>query len=155
MYNNLHDGKSDLNPAQTALLEHNVFIVWKPEYNLGISIIDEQHRGIVTTINSFYYGMQNNYVKEMLEPIIDMIHDYTHIHFRIEEDFFDKCGFPNAEAHRILHSELTVRLYEAGRKSLLDKDPFGFLRFLKKWWIDHICNKDLIFRDFLFESNQG
>ena len=144
---------SDINgrtETHNTLLTHNVFIVWKPEYNLGVQIIDEQHRGIVTTINSLYYGMQNNYFKEMLVPIIDMIHDYTHIHFRIEEDFMQKCHFPGADSHHRLHAELAAKLNQVGRKSMLDKDPYQFLDFLKKWWINHICNEDLMFRDYLF-----
>ena len=65
----------------------SVFINWKTDYDLGIPIIDEQHRGIVTIINSLYYGMQNNYMRSLLEPIIGMLHEYTKIHFEIEESF--------------------------------------------------------------------
>ncbi|MCL2083960.1 MAG: bacteriohemerythrin [Oscillospiraceae bacterium] len=135
------------------MLEHNVFIVWKPEYNLGIPIIDEQHRGIVTTINSLYYGMQNYYIKEMLAPIVDMIHDYTHIHFKIEEDFHEKCRFPGFTAHQELHGKLTSKLLLVGRKSMLAGDPYQFMNFLKNWWIDHICNEDLLFRNYLLKTS--
>jgi len=134
-----------LEAPHTALLKHNVFIVWRPEYNLGIPIIDEQHRGIVTTINSLYYGMQNKYAADMLVPIIDMVHDYTHIHFQIEEGFIRKYRFPQAEAHHEMHRELIMSLAQVGRRSMLDKDPYQFLEFLKKWWIEHICNEDLLF----------
>ena len=137
------------NQIPAALLEHNIFIAWKPEYNLGIPIIDEQHRGIVTTINSLFYGMQHNHMKDMLVPIIDMIYDYTHIHFRIEENYHEKCNYPGAESHRILHEALTDKLLDTGRRSVLDRDPYQFLDFLKQWWIDHICNEDMQFRDYL------
>jgi hemerythrin len=36
----------------------------------------------------------------------------------------------------------------------LDKDPYPFMDFLKNWWIDHICNEDLIFRDYLVASGK-
>ena len=143
----------NLETAHAALLEHNIFIVWKPEYDLGIPIIDEQHRGIVTTINSLYYGMQNYYAREMLAPIVDMIHDYTHIHFRIEEDFHEKCRFPYFNTHHELHRELTAKLLQVGRRSMLDKDPYQFMDFLKQWWIDHICNEDLLFHNYLLKSS--
>ena len=134
------------------LLEHNIFIVWKPEYNLGIPIIDEQHRGIVTTINSLHYGMQNNYGRAMLAPIIDMMHDYTRIHFQIEESFQEQIDFPNAKKHHALHSELSAKLSSAGHRSVLDRDPYEFLDFLKEWWIHHICSEDLAFRNFLAQT---
>ena len=131
------------------MLKHNVFIVWKQEYQLGIPIIDEQHRGIVTIINSLHYGIQNKYIDDILVPIVDMIKDYTQIHFQIEEDFLEECHFPNLVKHQSLHDDLTAKLAIIGNKSMLDQDPFQFLDFLKKWWIDHICIEDQAFRDFL------
>ena len=141
--------KTEVHPV---LLEHNIFIVWKPEYNLGIPIIDEQHRGIVTTINSLHFGMQNNYVKNMLKPITEMMYDYTRIHFQIEEIFLEKIDFPNAKKHHALHNELSVKLTNTGHRSLLDKDPYEFMDFLKQWWISHICQEDLLFRNYCLSS---
>jgi len=129
-------------------LEHYIFIVWKPEYNLGIPIIDEQHRGIVSTINSLHYCMQNNQGKKVLSPIINMMHNYTLIHFQTEEHFLEKIALPEAEKHRKLHRDLSSKLTDTGRSSLLDKDPYQFMNFLKKWWISHICNEDLIYRNY-------
>ena len=131
------------------MLKHNVFIVWKAGYDLGISIIDEQHRGVVTIINSLYYGIQNNYIEDMLVPIIDMIHDYTKIHFQIEEDFLEKCHFPDLASHRALHDDLIAKLAVIGNKSMLNQDPGQFLEFLKKWWINHIRIEDHTFRDYI------
>ena len=143
----MEKGEGKQKVTHALLPEHNVFIVWKPEYNIGIPIIDEQHRGIVSTINSLYYGMHNNYIKEMLASIVGMMYDYTHIHFHIEEDFLEKIYFPNAKKHRELHQELTYQLAKMGRDSMLEKDSLKFLDFLKKWWINHICCEDLIFKN--------
>jgi len=133
------------------LLKHNVFIIWNPDYNLKIPIIDDQHRGIVTIINSLYFGIQNEYIDDMLVPIIDMINDYTKIHFQIEEDLLERCRFPDAEKHRALHDELISKLVKIGRRSALEKDPYQFLDFLKTWWINHICVEDLVFQKYLTE----
>jgi hemerythrin len=137
------------NESHSVLMAHNIFIVWKPEYNLGIPIIDEQHRGIVTSINTLHYCMLNDYVKETLVPIIDMMNDYTHVHFQIEEGFLEKISFPHAKRHHELHEELTDKLKDTGRNSMLDRDPYPFMDFLKKWWIDHICTEDLVFKKFI------
>jgi len=132
------------------LIEHNLFIVWKPEYNLGIPIIDEQHRGIVTTINSLFYAMQNKYGEKVLKPVINMVYEYTHIHFKVEEEFLQNYGFVDFEKHREWHNELMLTLSSVENNSLRERDPQKFLEFLKDWWIDHICKKDRIFRDCLF-----
>jgi len=132
------------------LFEHSLFIVWKPEYNLGIPIIDEQHRGIVTTINSLFYSMQNKHGEDVLRPVVNMVTEYTHIHFDVEENFLRKCGFNDFEKHHELHNELRRTLSSIENKNLWEHDPQKFLEFLKDWWIDHICKKDRVFRDYIF-----
>ena len=140
-----------LQAFRSALLDHNVsvFIRWKPEYDLGIPIVDEQHRGIVTTINSLYYAMRNRHAEEILEPVISMVENYTRIHFSVEETFLEICDFSELKHHHGLHEELMARLSEVGQESAWNKDPYEFMHFLKEWWIDHICDKDRVFRDYI------
>jgi hemerythrin len=134
------------------LFSHNVLIVWKPEYNLGIPIVDEQHRGIVTIINSLFYGMQNKHWGDLLMPVYGMIDDYTRIHFKIEEDFLEKCNYPKLKEHKEFHRELIDKLGKIGKKSLRQHDPKEFFVFLKEWWINHICNEDRAFLDYLSKT---
>ena len=129
--------------------DYSIFIIWKPEYDLGIPIIDEQHKGVVSIINSLYYGMKNNYVKGFLEPTINMLREYTQIHFQVEESFFTASDFPDAKSHIELHQALMSKLAEVGRKSILDKDPYQLMDFLKEWWINHICKTDMLYKDYL------
>ena len=140
------------NETHRLFLEHNVFIVWKPEYNLGIPIIDEHHRGIVSIINSLHFGMQNNYVKDILSPIVEMMDDYSRIHFRTEEDFLEKIEYPNVKNHRELHHELSTQSKKLGRDSILDRDSQHYMNFLKQWWINHIRIEDQQFKEHLFKK---
>ena len=147
--------KKNLNNEEKAsiipphLLQHSILIIWKPDYELGIPVVDEQHRGIVATINSLYYGMQHKHGESMLMPIADMVYDYTRIHFEVEEDFLKKCKFPDLDSHQSLHKELIDELHQFRRETILKKDSIQFIRFLKKWWVDHICDKDRQFREYL------
>jgi len=140
--------------AWHSLIGHNILIVWEPTYDLGIHIVDEQHRGIVSTINSLCFAIQNNHGIEMLRPIIGMVNDYTRIHFEIEEDFLKKCGYPDLERHRTLHKELTQALSHTSQDSMWNKDPQEFLEFLKNWWINHICKEDRVFTQYLKNSHK-
>jgi hemerythrin len=118
---------------------------------LGIPIVDEQHRGVVATINSLYFGMQNKHAGTMLRPVIDMINNYTIIHFGTEEEFLTKSGYPDLKHHVELHNELKQKQSNVGKKSLWGQDPHQFMEFLKTWWIDHICREDRLFRDYLLK----
>jgi len=130
-----------------ALLEHNVFIVWKQEYDLGIPIIDEQHRGIVTIINSLHFGTQNSYIKNILFPTVVMLRSYADIHFQTEEHFLETAEYPGAANHRLLHKEYTSKLAGIEREISIDKDPRQLMGFLKKWWLGHICEEDMLFKN--------
>ena len=139
--------------TSSALLEHNVFIVWKPEYDLGIHIIDEQHRGIVTIINSLYYGAQSRCIKNILAPTIGMLHSYADIHFQTEEFFLDTIKYPEAANHRLLHQSYTSKLAGVEREISVDKDPHQLMDFIKSWWLGHICEEDMLFRDVFFSRS--
>ncbi len=148
MENNL-SGKAGRNEAHHIMLDHNLFIVWEPRFNLGIPIIDEQHRGIVTTINSLYFGIRNHFIQNSFAAVVQMMNDYTRIHFEVEEAFLEKLDYSHAQKHREQHAELMEQLLHTGKHSLLNGDPNQFLDFLKGWWISHICCEDLFYRDYL------
>jgi hemerythrin len=141
--------KESMKKLRDALCNHSVLIAWKPEYELGIAILDEQHRAIVATINSFNYAMQSHHGNNVLAPIINMVHEYTRIHFAIEENYFELCDFADSNRHRSLHAGLLQKLSLVGNESLWNEDPYQFLQFLRNWWIDHICTEDFMFRDYL------
>jgi len=144
---NINEG-NQAGSAHSAASVYNVFIVWKSEYDLGIPIIDEQHRGVVTIINSLYYGVQSGHIKNIFSPITDMLHSYADIHFQTEEHFLEAVGYPGAADHRLLHQGYTSKLAGIDRISAVDKDPHQLMDFLKKWWLGHICEEDMQFKDF-------
>ena len=139
--------------ANSASLMQSIFIVWKPEYDLGIPIIDEQHRGIVTIINSLYYGAQkSSFIKNIFSPTISMLRSYADIHFQTEEHFLEAIEYPGAADHSLLHQKYSSILAGIDRKSSVDKDPLKLMEFLKKWWLGHICEEDMQFKNFSTRS---
>ena len=124
-------------------------IAWKPEYDLGVHIVDEHHRGILAAINTLHYEIQRQRGENALMPVFRVMQEYTRIHFEVEQEFFEKFNFPGTTAHKTLHSELMTMLSSVAEKSMIDNDPNQFMDFLKKWWIDHIRTKDREFRDYL------
>jgi len=62
-------------------VEHKLYIAWKDSYCIGIPIIDEQHRCIVSIINSIYYFVEEHRELDVLESVINMMNQYTVIHF--------------------------------------------------------------------------
>ena len=134
---------------------HHILFAWTPECDLGIPIIDEQHRGIVATINSLHYAVYHNLGGHMILPVVGMVNEYTRIHFEVEEKILTNCNYPDLASHRQLHYKLVQKMAEIGSESMVRRDPYPFLNFLKGWWHDHICGEDRKFRGFWREDETG
>ncbi len=125
----------------------SVLIAWNKAHNLGIPIIDEQHRGVVSQINSMFYvlGMENNH--ELLASMVEIIHLESRVHFAIEEDLMARSGYPGYIDHKEQHRVLYERLCSMAAIDNIINDPTQFLNHLKDWWIDHINQDDREFAE--------
>ncbi|MCL6269459.1 hemerythrin family protein [Sansalvadorimonas sp. 2012CJ34-2] len=134
-------------------MEQPLYIVWKDEYNLGVNIIDEQHRGLISTINSFFYSIQEGDGIKVAKPAVRILNEYVKIHFDTEEALLKKMNYPDLDAHMAQHRQLMEKTNEIALKIKTEHDAWELMPFLKKWWIDHILEEDQKFID-LYRKNQ-
>ena len=120
-----------------------LFIVWQKTNEIGIPLIDEQHKGIVSIINTFYYMMQKKVDCQLLYSCIaHTMKEYSRIHFITEEAFLYTAKYCAFDEHKELHEELTRQIDIIERKCLMENDVSPLLLFLKQWWINHINIED-------------
>ena len=119
-----------------------LYIVWGKENELGIPIIDEQHRGLVSAINSFHYFIKEGHGDMAIRPIIMTLVQYIDIHFRTEEPLMRDSGFPDVEEHIARHRKLTQRTQKIAQEALAEGNAYVALEFLKDWWLGHINSID-------------
>ena len=129
-----------------------LYIRWNEENELGIDIVDEQHRGVVSAINSFYYGVSQGLSKQSLRLTKGMLDEMTIMHFETEERFLEQMGYPHIHSHALLHQKLLGKMGEIFEESIANNDPDPFLKFLKNWWLHHINEEDRVYARYL-ESN--
>ena len=134
-----------------------LFIKWDEKHNIGIPLLDEQHRGIVSIINSLYYMMNlGTDSNKMCLSILNTIKEYSHIHFAAEEEFLKSSGYPDLTAHKELHGKLIAEMERmgraAGRHDFTAVEAKPLLDFLKNWWIKHINEEDRRYMSYL-EAN--
>ena len=113
-------------------MKYALYIAWNDSNNLGIPIIDEQHRGIVATINSLHYFIQEGKGLDALKPTLNILEEYTHIHFKTEEAFMKISSYPGFEDHVTLHEGLMKKTLEITREAVSYKEPELTLKFLKE-----------------------
>lgn len=124
------------------MLRDPLYIVWTDKNNLNIPIVDEQHRGIVSIINSLHYFIKQGLGFQTLLPTIIIMEQYSIIHFEAEQLLLKKYGYPDYDNHFLLHANLRENIKAIKAQTFLNKDPDAVINFLKKWWINHINVED-------------
>jgi len=129
-------------------MENTLYIVWNKYNQTGIPILDEQHRGIVSSINSLHYFIQKGQVETIILPTLVMLGQYTNIHFATEETLMTEAGYPELENHLRFHQELKKNTDTFYRDVDMNK-PDVIVKFLKEWWLGHINKEDKKYAPFL------
>jgi hemerythrin-like metal-binding protein len=131
-------------------MEQLLYIKWNDRNNTGIALIDEQHRGIVSIINTFHYMMSKRMSNHMLYSCIsDTLKNYSRIHFITEEGFMAEAQYEHFEQHKDLHRGLTREIERIEIQGIKHNDAKPLLDFLKRWWLDHINDKDQLYVPYL------
>ena len=119
-----------------------LYIVWDDKYRVGVPIIDEQHRGIVSSINTLYEFIKQGQGQEALKPTFLVLEQYTHLHFKTEQKLLQEIKYPDLEAHIGLHKKLITNTEQIKSTSFINNDPNVVMLFLKEWWLGHINKED-------------
>ncbi|MCK5831659.1 MAG: hemerythrin family protein, partial [Methylococcales bacterium] len=101
-------------------------------------IIDEQHRGIVATLNSLHYFIQQGYGLEALQPTLQIIGQYIGFHLKTEENILNKCNYLNIDKNSDMQKEIYCNFKKIAKEATAYKDPELLLKFIKNWWLNHI-----------------
>ena len=123
-------------------MHRHLYIQWNDYNSLGIPIIDEQHRGIVSIINSLHYFTREGTALESLGPTINAMDYLAVLHFKTEETLFTNSAFPGHAEHIQAHRKFSQQVSAVLQEAKSSGDAQLALVFLKKWWIDHINVED-------------
>lgn len=119
------------------------FMKWRPDFNLGIEKIDEEHKKIVELINKLNTAFMNDTADKEIIGILDEMSDYANYHFKNEEAMFTAKNYPFSDEHIALHEKFIKKVadfrmkFESGQAIILK-----VLGFLRQWLTDHILDAD-------------
>jgi hemerythrin len=123
-------------------VKNALYIVWQPSNETGVPIIDEQHRGIVSTINSLHYFIQHGDSAVVFEPTMDVLNHYTSLHFLAEEALMLAAGYPDIDEHVDLHNKFMNQVRSMAKYRADHDQEDALLKLLKTWWLHHINQED-------------
>lgn len=78
-------------------------LMWRDEYSVGYSLIDEQHKELFRRINSFGEALWDGQGKELLAAHLRYLADYVVSHFQTEEGLMKDHQFPHYATHKPVH----------------------------------------------------
>ncbi len=130
-------------------------VTWNDEFSIGIKSIDEQHKELVSIINTLYDALTGGKASDVMDTIFNDLFDYSERHFTYEEELFKRYDYPDTENHKEEHAELKHQLIKLKNK-LYSNDNFMcevlILKFLEDWLINHILKTDKKFSPYLIEK---
>lgn len=124
------------------------FFEWNRNLDLGINEMNDEHKHLIAIMNHLHDEYAKKTSKEVLGPIVQELTNYTLTHFRDEEAFMARVGYPKLDTHKIIHKNLISRLeshVEAFKQSG-SLDP-AFFEFLQFWLSAHIRGIDMQYAD--------
>ncbi|OON98060.1 MAG: hypothetical protein ATN36_01690 [Epulopiscium sp. Nele67-Bin005] len=120
---------------------------WKKKYEVGIPIIDEQHKQLFKIIDRAYKLLRRHSTDKYDETleILDELVAYSKMHFETEERIMKENNYPNFKEHKASHDKFLMEVEEIITKAIHDVDDNmlrKILNILVEWLIGHIYGND-------------
>lgn len=127
-----------------------LLIEWKPQFEIGIPLIDAQHQKLVELCNVFYQELMKNKVtgtpkwETSLKNALHECVDYVKKHFHDEEALMKLSGYEDYDKHVKIHEMFIKKVLETNNSfdSATFSTAFDFVRFLYEWILSHIGHED-------------
>ncbi len=126
-----------------------MFFVWDDSYDIGIDVIDEQHRKIVDYINQLHDAIKSDNKNE-IDTVFDGLFDYCVSHFSFEESLMAEYGYEHVEGHRRVHKLFTDGIKKHKKEWVNGKDiSRRLLNDLRIWLVAHIQKEDQYYAEVI------
>ncbi len=119
-------------------------IEWSNKYSVGVSVMDEEHKGFIGIINKVIAARQRNYSQEEVEEVLSELVKFAKEHFKSEEAYMSKFEYPdyllhynehlNFSLHMIIYNNQVIN----GEYKIMDE----LYSYLQEWLVHHIQKTD-------------
>ncbi|HAX07630.1 MAG TPA: bacteriohemerythrin [Butyrivibrio sp.] len=122
----------------------------KPEYYIGIEMIDEEHKQLFKYADEAYELLNDEFTPDKydkIEAILIKLRDYTEKHFTDEENYMESINYKKLFTQKIQHQEFISKLDEfidlhKSETEDQDKQIMDILEYLTEWLVNHILYVD-------------
>ena len=121
-------------------------IKWTPRLEVGIDLIDTQHRQLIDYLNRLHAAMMSSQSRAEVPKLLAFLSEYIVSHFRAEERLMRLHGYEHLAEHEAAHEsfmrefELAAAVSEQVRFSPVSTIKLNTL--LCDWLVEHIGRND-------------
>jgi hemerythrin-like metal-binding protein len=120
--------------------------IWSPKYELGIPLIDGQHKRLVDEMEALLKSMKGRRTGKSVQECLDFLDIYTSEHFHTEERLMRQQGYPDLEAHLKAHQYFRDTVAKAQTFINLNPGSVKSLQLVQSmvinWFLKHIKGTD-------------
>jgi len=131
------------------------FIKWSDDLSVGIDMVDEDHKKLLSLINQLQTAAHYQTDNSMIESTLNDLVDYTKYHFSREEQLMEKNNYPDLEQHKKQHEAMVKQVtqfineYRTDNTRTID----NVISYLKTWLINHINGTDQQYVPYIKDKN--
>jgi hemerythrin len=135
-------------------------VPWKSSFATGFRAIDDDHKMLFSIVNNLIAetkaGEANN--PRQIESLLEALENYVDTHFTREEQFLEKFGYPDLDAHRDSHDAFRHQIDTISKGYKLAADSVDLEKvcaFLVNWLSKHILVSDMEYVPYLKGEKKG
>lgn len=134
--------------------------IWKKEYELGIKIIDDQHKNIFEIgrkLEKLIIGYTDDNIFDDLQILLNELIDYTIYHFSTEEYILRKAEYADYENHKEKHDQFTNKLEHLDLTNMKHNQgafAFTLLQMISTWIFEHITGDDALYQSTVLNASE-
>jgi len=125
-------------------------MLWKDEYELGVPLIDAQHKELFKRVESFLQALRSATSWDEKIPEInktlDFMKRYVVEHFHDEEEYQKSINYPGYKCHKQIHDDMVNYVLDVSKQyeKCNTNEPLmqQFGGRLLAWLINHVAAED-------------
>lgn len=127
---------------------------WRPEYAVGVEVIDGQHRHLFELIAAMGEAVVSGASPSDLAEKVRVLGLYTAFHFKTEQDLMTAHGYPLLPGHLEEHRKLadSLRRFQDNLQARGLPRRHELMEFLKVWLLRHTLLEDRKYIGFFREK---
>lgn len=128
-------------------------VQWSSDLEVGVELIDSQHKELFVRFNNLLDALWEAKPKEEVSKFLDFLGLYVHEHFGAEEDLMQSHDYPLASTHKAQHMSFVEDFgklrQELETKQMSTEATINLINGTYGWLRNHIKGTDQLLGEFL------